>query len=700
MIGWVRSRVACLLVAAASAVLTAQQSRPPRQVQEPRPPSLTAPTFRAGATYVEADVVVTDRGGRFVRDLGQDDFQVTEDGKPQTVTLFSLIDVPVVPPPAASHLTVPSDVTSNAAAQDGRLFMIVLDALHVSPADGLRVKTQARQFLAQLGPNDLAAVVPIGSGAIAQDFTSNATLLLKAVDRFAGMKLESETVTSSSTFAQANGSGGSPDDGQTTLRAMRDRQALRTLGQLCRYMENLRGRRKALVLFSEGVDVNTSLTSGLNAGAGAGSRANGGAAQTVIDAEQDLLGTATHANVSIYAIDPRGVSSGEDIALRMGPQDLHASVAVPAESSIADEIRRSREPLQLLADATGGLAVLRTNDPTAAFQQILDENSVYYLLGYNSTNPKTDGKYRSIAVHLGRADVTLRTRRGYYAIREIDPAAGKADALADLLANPAPVPGLGVRVTAGTLRGPPGSVLVHATVELDGHTLDFAANGGVFSDDIDVVYEALDSAGKVKAAQKEALALRLPSATHDAVVASGVRVTMEFTAPVGEYQLRIAADERTGDRSGSVLYDVEAPDYRKTALAMSPLFVTTLTAGSVLTRGNSPVLAAALPKPTTAVREFRATDVLAYFTEVYENTEAKQHTIEILTFVRNDAGEAVLTNVDPRQATAATPQPAVIDEVTSLPLAKLPPGHYVLTVEARSPLTKTTVSREIPFLVK
>jgi VWFA-related protein len=696
MIGPMRSRLVCALVAAASAVLSAQQSRPTRPVQDPRPPSLPGPTFRAGATYVEADVVVTDRDGRFVRGLGQDDFQITEDGTPQPVTLFSLIDIPVVPPPPPGELVVPPDVTSNAAAEGGRLFLIVLDALHVSPVDGPRVKAEARQLLALLGPTDLAAVVPIGSGAPAQEFTSNPALLRAAVDRFSGMKLESETVSTSSTFAAANGS----DDGQTALRAMRDRQALKTLGALCTSMETLRGRRKALVLFSEGVDVNTGLTSGLNAGAGAGSRANGGAAQTVIDAEQDLLGTATHANVSIYTVDPRGVASGDDIGLRMGPQDLHATASAPAGSTIADEIRRSRESLQLLADGTGGLAVLRANDPAAAFQQILDENSVYYLLGYTSTNPKTDGKYRSIAVHLSRPDVTIRTRGGYYAIRAIDPTAGKADALRDLLVSPAPVAGLGLRATAGALRGPAGKVLVHATVELDGRTLDFAVKDGVFADDIDVVYEALDSAGKVQASEKEALALRLSAASHDAVVADGVRVTLEFTAPTGQYQLRLAAHERAGARSGSVLADVEAPDYRKPALAMCPLFVTTLRAGDVLTRGTSPVVAAALPKPTTAAREFRQADVLAYFTEVYENTAAQAHAIEILTFVRNAAGEAVFTNVDPRTATAATAQPAVIDEVTSLPLAKFAPGRYVLTVEARSQVTQTTVSREIPFSVR
>ena len=55
------------------------------------------PTFRLQVEYVEVDVRVTDSKGNFVRDLTKDDFQILEDGKPQTVAAFSLVDIPIEP---------------------------------------------------------------------------------------------------------------------------------------------------------------------------------------------------------------------------------------------------------------------------------------------------------------------------------------------------------------------------------------------------------------------------------------------------------------------------------------------------------------------------------------------------------------------------------------------------------------------------
>ncbi len=222
----------------------------------------------------------------------------------------------------------------------------------------------------------------------------------------------------------------------------------------------------------------------------------------------------------------------------------------------------------------------------------------------------------------------------------------------------------------------------------------------MFADDIDVVYEAIDHEGKVKASQKQAVTLRLPPASHDLVVRKGVRVAAEFTLPAGTYQLRVAANELATNRAGSVLHDVEAPDFRKGAFSMSSLFVTTSTAGDVPTRGSTPVLAAALPKPATATREFASTDVLAYFIEVYDNTPARQHAVDFTTIVRDETGAELIRNVDPRQQNAATALPAVFDELTTLPLSTLKPGRYILTVQAKSRVGQHVASRDVPFSIR
>ena len=82
---------------------------------------------------------------------------------------------------------------SNERPFDGRVYVMILDDLHVDAMRTQRVRQSARQFIERnLGANDLMAVIFTGGRATdAQDFTSNKRLLLNAVDKFMGRKLQS-----------------------------------------------------------------------------------------------------------------------------------------------------------------------------------------------------------------------------------------------------------------------------------------------------------------------------------------------------------------------------------------------------------------------------------------------------------------------------------------------------------------------------
>ena len=71
-------------VCAAGAILLAQAPTP--QTGAP-----AQPTFRTGVTLVTTDVIPRDNDGRFISDLTKDEFQITEDGEPQTVQSFVLV---------------------------------------------------------------------------------------------------------------------------------------------------------------------------------------------------------------------------------------------------------------------------------------------------------------------------------------------------------------------------------------------------------------------------------------------------------------------------------------------------------------------------------------------------------------------------------------------------------------------------------
>src|SRR3954451_22753634 len=133
-----------------SAAPGAQQAPP---AQPPTPPL----TFKVEVNYVEIDAVVTDEQGAFVRNLTKDDFQVVEDGKPQPLSVFAPVDIPIerADPPLYTKTAIPPDVATNRVPFEGRVFVIVIDDLHITFSRTPRARAAARQFIERyVGTND------------------------------------------------------------------------------------------------------------------------------------------------------------------------------------------------------------------------------------------------------------------------------------------------------------------------------------------------------------------------------------------------------------------------------------------------------------------------------------------------------------------------------------------------------------------
>ena len=111
-------------------------------------------TFKVEVNYVEEDVRVVDRDGNFVRGLKQEDFQVLEDGKPQKVQTFGMVDIPNTRPRkplylAPDALPIEPDVAVNKQVLDGRLYLVVLDDYHVAPLRSQNVQESRPPFRAR-----------------------------------------------------------------------------------------------------------------------------------------------------------------------------------------------------------------------------------------------------------------------------------------------------------------------------------------------------------------------------------------------------------------------------------------------------------------------------------------------------------------------------------------------------------------------
>ena len=301
----------------------------------------------------------------------------------------------------------------------------MLDDLHTDFTRTPRVKAAMRRFFERsFGTNDLAAIVFTGRSNGSQDFTNNPRLLMAAVDKFVGRKLPSATIEKLEGVRVNPETGGLQvgDDNQMMERSFNARNAMGTVRKLAEFMANVRGRRKAMLLVGEGVDYDIHEAVGLA----------GSTASAVLLDTHDAIASASRGNVSIYAIDPRGLTTGDEDLITQSSTFPEQGAGL---QSLQNELRLSQDSLRVLAANTGGFAALNRNDFNTAFDRIVQENSQYYLLGYYSTNSRRDGRYRKIQVRVKRPGLRVaRARNGYYEARgrrPADPAPGTANPALD-----------------------------------------------------------------------------------------------------------------------------------------------------------------------------------------------------------------------------------------------------------------------------
>ena len=663
-------------------------------------------TFRVEVNYVEVDASVFDRQGSFVSDLTREDFQIIEDGVPPEVSAFSLVSIPVEREagPLFTSRRIDPDVATNARPFDGRLYVVVLDDLHTAPFRTAQVRKAAKQFVEQyMAANDMAAVVHTsGRGDAGQEFTSSKSLLLASIDRFVGQKIRSSTMTRLDDYQYQRqlpqGSDGSVTRLKDNLEPERGRDALRTLDTLnniADWVGGIRGRRKAIVLLSEGIDYDIY-------------DFNKRDSDSIQNRMRDIMTTSARSNVSIYAADPRGLTT-------MGEESIETSGGFPEDQqlglspmSFQEALRVSQQSLRTLGEDTGGFAAVNTNEFAGAWERVVRDNSQYYVLGYYSTNERRDGRYRKIEVKVpGRQGLEVRSRKGYTAPRGKRPGNtmpgndATSPELREALDSPIPLPGITLRVHAAAFREEKSKASVAVGVEVEGADLEFASKDGKFVDDVEISVIAIDAGGKIRGGDRSLLNLGLKPETRDRVVASGIRTFTRLTVDPGRYQIRVAVRETVGGRIGTINHDLEVPDFSKNSLAISDVVLTSASSQMVMTAKTDEELKQVLPAPPTAARVFAPGDMLALFAEVYDNAPKPPHVVDITTSVVTDDGRSVFTTAEERSSDELDGKPGGYGHTARIPLKDFQPGVYVLRVEGRSRAgNEPPVVREVLFHVR
>ena len=427
------SRSSSVLSALVLATATLAAQTPAGQVPAPQPPApvdpaVQRPTFRAFVDLVTTDVIVRDGSGQFVADLTKDEFDVFEDGIKQEVASVQLVhggrtfnlQAPPAPPPQEGIILPPARPTNDAA---GRIFLFFVDDLHMNFRDTPRIRQLFDKMnKTLLHEGDMFGVVSTGTSSIAIDLTYDRKRMDEAIKKIAGSALKPSELIQ----------GPQGPNGSSELK-YRAHVAFSTAYDIVSSLSKVQNRRKAVIYVSNGYDFNPFEGSrfgdpnivGLkndryNSNSNTGMQYDPFTRQSNQFADADLAHelseltrAANRANATFYTIDPRGLVAGSDMDEQVDTTEWN------------NHLRKTQDSLRVIADETGGFAVINQNEFDKALKRIDAESSDYYVLGYYSGNPDPLKRTRKIEVKAKRPNLDIWSRKSYSMKPPPEPKASK-----------------------------------------------------------------------------------------------------------------------------------------------------------------------------------------------------------------------------------------------------------------------------------
>src|SRR5216684_6957985 len=675
-----RRSVACVglalaLCAGAGHYLGAQQA--PNAQQAPtaqQPPAPPAPTFRAGVNFIRVDVIASDKSGALVTNLKPEDFEVTEQGKPQKIEAFKLVSLDgglmatgdQTPRPIHSD----DDEQREAARDDVRLFAIFLDDYHVKLGSSLAAREQIARFVdTQLGPSDMIGVMYPLTSLYSVLMTRNHDAIMRGIEQFKGRKYDYRPMNDAEEKYMYY-----PVE---TVEQIRNQVSLSALRGLIIHLGGLKEGRKALILVSEGYsslvppqlrDSNAQMPGSGNPNRGNPAAGAGGTDVTenraqnlaMFDIEsqlRDVYEEANHYNVSIYAVDPRMLATGE------------FGLDLPAIDSRLDQqyLNSTMDTLRTLSLNTDGRAIVNRNELTLAMKQIVRDTSGYYLLGYNSTFTANDGKFHEIKVRVKRPGIEVRARKGYWALSRTEAASASAPPKPSvpkpvdlaISAATAATQSRIVRTWLGAERGADGKTKVTLVWEPSPLVPGVPVRASDVPSRISVTAAGDDGTPYFRGRVPEAVPAPGPSA-------AGGRTT--FEVPPGKLRLRLSVEGSGTNVLDTETREITIPDLTAPLTLLStPEVFRARTAREMQQLKND-----ARPLPVVG-REFSRTDRLLIRVPAYgPGTAAPKLTAHLLSRTGQRMSDLPVT------ASASPDKPPEIE----FPLSGLAAGDYVIEIDA------------------
>jgi VWFA-related protein len=499
--------------------------------------------LRADVELVTAEVVVLDKSGKPVRNLKKEDFSLYEDGKQQEISIFE--EIAGDAPRTAARIQVDDEDLGR-----GKTVLIIFDDSTITPIHLKSARDSAARFVREhMNPQDLFAVALFDvSLKIIQNLTHDRNKVLEAIARQASSSAESRQQQPASSIIS------STVGVNLDAAASKTENLLRAIHVLNMSVERLKGQ-KSVLLYSESSFFNPS---------------------SIPTIYNNTLASAKKSNVVFYAIDPAGLSLGSggstgsnSTGSQLGGMTDGTNVFGGSGSSFSQQ-----SLLRSLANNSGGTAIYNTNDYDSELDKLNRQLSNYYVLGFQSSNPKHNGAFRKLEIETDLKGITLKHRSGYQDRRPIDILASskKEKPLLDAAASPEAATQLPLIFRAAYFYDTPQLARVMVSAKINVAKAELKKKGEQLSGDLNVMGIAYAEDGSVAARFSETLHLAADKDKEPDFRKLNIGYHNYFRLRPGKYRLKLVTSDEANNL-GSMEQSLNVPTMPENGMAASSLIL-------------------------------------------------------------------------------------------------------------------------------
>ena len=676
--------------------------------------------FATTTQLVVEDVLIKGKDGKPILGLKPTDFTITEDGKPQKISVFefqtleeelaSASSGPVRPPtvPAAPkpvdnsgvkplvRIDIAPERPGDLKYRNRRLMVIFFDMTSMPIQDQKRAQTAALKFLqTQITPADLVAIMTFSSDVkVLQDFTDDRDQLAKDIRSLTVGEGQGFEISNQDDSASDTGVAFQQDD--TEFNIFNTDRQLSALETAVKMLGSL-NEKKSLVYFASGIQHN-----GLD---------NQAQLRSTINA-------AIRANVSFYPIDARGLVAqaplGDATKGSPGGQGMYSGSSARAATS---NFQNQQETLYTLAADTGGKALLDNNDLSMGIVQAQKDMTSYYIIGYYSSNAALDGHFRRVKItlnnsaHAGKI-AKLDYRQGYYAGKQFNKfsESDKERQLAQALVLGDPVTDMDIAMELDYFRLGRDRYFVPLVVKIPGSEIELARHGGAESTRFDFIGEIKDSKGTTMGNVRDNIQVKLKGEGAQQLSKTTLEYDTGFTLAPGAYTAKFLARENETGKMGTFETKFQVPDLglEQRYLPISSVVLSNqrqkLDTALATAEKDKKILAAhpliedGVKLVPSVTRVFRTDQNLYVYVEAYEPAaDATQPLTAYVSFYR---GKVKAFETEPLQVSEGlNPKTKALPLRFSVPLAKLQPGRYICQVSVMDPAAQKFAFWRAPIVI-